>query len=64
MQKHPGQTGTAYMVVTVTNNAGLRSSFNSEPVLVDGQLYIHPQATYEENLKCYDLWAATAGERK
>jgi|GEM_PF-4985355 len=27
----------------------------SDPVLVDGLLYIHPQATYEENLSCYDL---------
>ena len=26
--KHPGQAGTAYMVVTITNNAGLRSWFN------------------------------------
>ena len=26
--KHPGQTGTAYMVVTITNNAGLRTWFN------------------------------------
>jgi len=26
--KHPGQAGTAYLVVTITNNAGLRNWFN------------------------------------
>lgn len=34
----------------------------ADPVLVDGQLYIRRQATYEENFHCYDLRDTAAKE--